>query len=38
MKMKCVGHLAFMGETRNSYEALTGQPEGMRPLWKNKHS
>jgi hypothetical protein len=30
--MKWAGHVAQMGETRNAYRILMGQPEGMRPL------
>jgi hypothetical protein len=31
-RMSWVGHVARMGETRNSYRLLVGTPEGKRPL------
>jgi hypothetical protein len=31
-KMRCEGHVAFMGEKRNAYRVLTGKPKGMRLL------
>jgi hypothetical protein len=30
--MKWAGHVAHMGEKRNTYEVLVGKPEGRRPL------
>jgi hypothetical protein len=30
--MRCVGHVARMGEKRNAYRSLVGKPEGKRPL------
>jgi hypothetical protein len=31
-KMRWVGHVARMGEKRNAYRLLVGQPEGKSPL------
>jgi hypothetical protein len=31
-KMKCVGHVARMGEKRTEYRLLVGKPEGKKPL------
>jgi hypothetical protein len=31
-RMKWAGHVARMGEKRNSYRLLVGKPEGTRPL------
>jgi hypothetical protein len=31
-RMKWVGHVARMGENRNAYRLLVGQPDGKRPL------
>jgi hypothetical protein len=31
-RMKLLGHVARMGEKRNAYRILVGQPEGKRPL------
>jgi hypothetical protein len=31
-RMRLVGHVALMGEKRNSYRLLVGKPEGRRPL------
>jgi hypothetical protein len=31
-RMRCVGHVARMGEKRNAYRLLVGKPEGKRPL------
>jgi hypothetical protein len=31
-RMRCVGHVARMGEKRNVYRLLVGKPEGKRPL------
>ena len=30
--MRCVGHVARMGEEREVYRFLVGKPEGKRPL------
>jgi hypothetical protein len=37
MRMRGAGHVARMGEKRNAYRMLVGQPEGKRPLrrWVN---
>jgi hypothetical protein len=32
MAMRWAGHVAQMGEKRNSYGILVGNPEGKRPL------
>jgi hypothetical protein len=31
-RMRCAGHVASMGEMRNSYKMLVRKPEGKRPL------
>jgi hypothetical protein len=31
-RMRWTGHVARMGEKRNAYKLLVGQPEGRRPL------
>jgi hypothetical protein len=31
-RMRCAGHVARMGEKRNAYRILVGEPEGKRPL------
>ena len=31
-KMRWVGHVASMGESRGAYRVLVGKPEGKRPL------
>jgi hypothetical protein len=31
-KMRWTGHVARMGEKRNAYRILVGNPEGKRPL------
>jgi hypothetical protein len=31
-RIRCVGHVARMGETRNAYRILVGKPEGKSPL------
>jgi hypothetical protein len=31
-RMRWAGHVARMGETRNTYRLLVGKPEGKRPL------
>jgi hypothetical protein len=35
-RMRWVGHVALMGEMRNSYSILVGKPEGKRPLGRTK--
>jgi hypothetical protein len=37
-RMRWAGHVAQMGETRNTYRIMAGKPEGKRPLgrkWVN---
>jgi hypothetical protein len=36
-RMRWVGHVAHMRETRNVYEILVGKCEGKRPLGKPRH-
>jgi hypothetical protein len=31
-RMRCVGHVACMGERRGAYRVLVGKPEGQRPV------
>jgi hypothetical protein len=31
-RIRCAGHLAWMGEKRNAHRILVGKPEGKRPL------
>jgi hypothetical protein len=31
-RMRCAGHVAWMGEKRNAYTLLVDKPEGKRPL------
>jgi len=31
-RMRWVGHVAQMGQMRNAYKILVGNPEGKRPL------
>jgi hypothetical protein len=33
-KMRWAGHAARMGEKKNAYRILVGNPEGKRPLWR----
>jgi hypothetical protein len=35
-RMRWAGHVALMGETRNAYRILVGNPEGKRPLGKTR--
>jgi hypothetical protein len=37
MRMRWAGHVARMGETRNAYRILEGEPEGKRPLGRPRH-
>jgi hypothetical protein len=37
-RMRWAGHLARMGEKRNSYRLLVGKPEGKRPLGRPRRS
>jgi hypothetical protein len=36
-RMKWVGHVACMGESRNVYRVLVGKPEGKRPHGRPRH-
>jgi hypothetical protein len=36
-RMKWAGHVARMGEKRNTYRLLVGKPEGRRPLGRPRH-
>jgi hypothetical protein len=36
-RMRCVRHVARMGEKRNVYRLLVGKPEGKRPLGRPRH-
>jgi hypothetical protein len=35
-RMRWAGHVARMGEKRNSYRLLVGKPEGKRPLGRER--
>jgi hypothetical protein len=35
--MRWAGHIARMGEKRNTYRILVGKPEGKRPLGGQRH-
>jgi hypothetical protein len=35
-KMRWAGHVARMGEKRNTYRLLVGKPEGKRPLGRSR--
>jgi hypothetical protein len=35
-RMRWVGHVAQMGEKRNTYRILVGKPEGKRPLGRRR--
>jgi hypothetical protein len=37
-RMRCVGHVARMGENRNEYRLLVGKPEGKRPLGRPRRN
>ena len=32
-----MGHVAWLGETRDIYRVLVGKPEGKRPLGRPRH-
>jgi hypothetical protein len=34
--IRWAGHVARMGETRNAYRILVGNPEGKRPLGRSR--
>ena len=36
-RMRCVGHVACMGEGRGMYSILVGKPGGKRPLGRPRH-
>jgi hypothetical protein len=36
-RMRWTGHVARMGEKRNAYRLLVGEPEGRRPLGRPRH-
>jgi hypothetical protein len=36
-RMRWAGHVACMGEGRNVYRVLVGNPEGKRPLGRPRH-
>jgi hypothetical protein len=36
-RMRWVGDVALMGEKRNAYRILVGEPEGKRPLGRPRH-
>jgi hypothetical protein len=36
-RMRWIGHLARMGEKRNSYRILVGKPEGKKPLGRPRY-
>jgi hypothetical protein len=36
-KMRWMGHVACLGQMRNSYNILVGTPEGKRPLGRSRH-
>jgi hypothetical protein len=36
MRMRWVGHVAFMGEGRDVYSVLVGRPESKRPLRRSR--
>jgi hypothetical protein len=36
-RMRWAGHVARMGEERNVYRLLVGNPEGKRPLGRPRH-
>jgi hypothetical protein len=35
-RMRWIGHVARMGETRNAYRILVGKPKGKRPLGRQR--
>jgi len=36
-RMRCVGHVACVGERRGMYRVLVGKPEAERPLGRDRH-
>jgi hypothetical protein len=37
-RMRCAGHVARIGEKRNAYRILVGNPEGKSPLEKPRRT
>ncbi|KAJ4429010.1 hypothetical protein ANN_26006, partial [Periplaneta americana] len=37
-RLRWVGHVAFMDESKNAYRVLVGRPEGKRPLGRSRRS
>ena len=37
-RMRCVRHVACMGEERGVYKVFVGKLEGKRPLWRPRHT
>ena len=37
MRMRLVGHVAYMAEKKHVYRVLVGKPEGERPLGRRRH-
>jgi hypothetical protein len=35
-RMRCAGHVAYVGEERKIYNFLVGKPEGKRPLGRRR--
>jgi hypothetical protein len=38
LRMRWVGHVAHMGESRGAYRVLVGIPTGKRPLGRHRHA
>jgi hypothetical protein len=36
-RMRCVGHVACVGEGRGVYRVLVGRPKGKKPLGRPRH-
>ena len=36
-RLRCLGHVARMGERRGAYKLLVAKPEGKRPLGRSRH-
>jgi hypothetical protein len=37
MMVRWVGHVAYVGEMRNSYKVVVGKTEGSRPIGRRRH-
>jgi hypothetical protein len=37
LRMRWVGHVAYMGDKIGQYRVLVGKPEGKRPLGRPRH-